>query len=214
VVNDDLGVGSDGLRFVLKELDMPRSSIDLLLDLGNLPTDNTFLLSKIVEEEVLGFKPLDGWRSIAVVGTSFPPNLSEVVEHNSFNLLQRVEMGLWRRLYSTIGSGLPIDFGDYGVVCADPPPGHRGAANLRYTVNEQWYVERGYPRDDATSDDHTRLARNLRALDLWRGENHCPGCRFIQDRVDDGRPGNATQWRKAEFDHHFVVVGEALSQVA
>ena len=214
VTSDDLGIGTAGLRLVMNELDLPRNAVDLVLDLGNLPADNSFLLSRIVGEELAGFRPLGDWRSVAVIGSSFPQNLSSVVDHNSFNLLPRIEMNIWRRLQTAADVGPAPAFGDYGIVSADPPPGHRGAANIRYTVNDQWYVERGHPIDKAASDDYLRLAKNLRRSDFWKNETHCPGCSFIQTQIDTGRPGNATQWRKAGFDHHFAVVRETLDLAA
>lgn len=214
VVSEDLGIGTGGLRLVLNELDLPRNAVDLVLDLGNLPADNSYLLSRIVGEDLATFRPLRDWRSVTVVGSSFPPNLSSVVEHNSFNLLPRIEMGIWRKLLVAADLGTPPAFGDYGIVSADSPPGHRGAANIRYTVGDQWYVERGHPVDKADSDDYLRLAKNLRESDVWRTAKHCSGCAFIEGQINSGRPGNATQWRKAGFDHHFEVVRETLDLAA
>jgi len=210
IVGDDLGIGTAGLRIMLAELDIPRESIDLIFDLGDIPTANTFLLDGVVSASMASFTPLGDWRSVALVGTSFPSNLSSVVEHNSFNLIARVEQSLWRRVCSSVEGRPSPTFGDYGIVSTDQSPGFKGAANLRYAVKDQWYILRGQPRETATSYDYLGLAKELRAQDVWRSTDHCAGCRFIQDRIEDGNPGNATQWREAGFAHHFAVVGESL----
>lgn len=72
VVKDDLGVGSEGLRVLMRELDIPKEATDLVIDLGALPVDSAFLLSEVVSKCLAQFGPIPEWRSVALVGSSFP----------------------------------------------------------------------------------------------------------------------------------------------
>jgi hypothetical protein len=133
-----------------------------------------------------------------------------LVEHNSFSLLPRIEEALWRRVRTTMDNE-PIIYGDHGIVSAIPRPGFRGSANIRYTIPDQWFVERGAAADKASQDDFLTLASHLREQDdIWRGPDHCPGCSFLEEQLAEGRGGNATRWREAGFAHHFAVVSESL----
>jgi hypothetical protein len=210
LVDEELGVGTSAIRGLLSELDVPRETIDLVFDLGNLPSGSTFLLGGLVRSYVRRFSPVTDWRSISIACTSFPENLAECVGHNSFNLLPRTEQNLWKIVSQELSNPLQPDFADYGIVSANPPPGFRGAANLRYATHESWYVLRGGDPDAAGSADYLNLAAILRESDLWRGEHHCPGCRFVDSQIDTQRLGNPKQWREAGFAHHFAVIGESV----
>jgi hypothetical protein len=178
---------------------------------GRRPVDSAFLLSRVIAQCLNGFQPLDRWRSVVVAGASFPPNLSSVVEHNSYALLPRIEGQLWLRVQAECDNRRLV-YSDYGVVCAAPQPGFRGAANLRYSMLEQWFVQRGFPPDKAPRDDYLTLASDLMSQEsVWKGGGHCPGCSAIARGVADGKPGNATQWRETGFAHHFAVVSESLA---
>jgi hypothetical protein len=207
LVDDELKVGTVGLRGLLSELDIPQKSIDLVFDLGTLPDGSIFLLSELVSSYLKNFGPLDSWRSVSIVSSAFPLNLSERVQHNSFDFIPRSEKSLWERVCQTIGNGFTPGFGDYGVVSADTSLAFRGAANLRYATKESWYVLRG-DNPDLADRDYLRLATELCESDIWRGPDHCPGCSLIQRQLDVQKPGNATQWRQAGFAHHFAVVSE------
>ena len=183
-----------------------------MFDLGDLPIDSAFLLSKVVAECIAGFQPLERWRSVIVAGASFPPNLSAVVEHNSYALLPRIEESLWQRVRSELGSeSQSLTYADYGVVSAGQQPAFRGAANLRYSMPDQWFIERGYPADKAPRDDFLTLAGNLMSQEtVWRGGSHCAGCGAIEERLLRQQPSNATAWRESGFAHHFAVVVESI----
>jgi hypothetical protein len=173
---------------------------------------NWFVLSDVAIQYVRAHAPLTSWRSVSVVGTSFPSDLYRHVDYDSHEAITRVEHDLWQRVRSGAADRLAIGYGDYGIVDAAPQPGFRGAANIRYTLESRWLVLRGFPPDKAPPDDYSRLARELRSLDGWYGDDHCVGCRFMADRAEQPPSGNATQWRQAGFSHHFAVTLDALKK--
>jgi hypothetical protein len=208
LVDEELGVGSVGIKGLLSELDVSRDTIDLVLDMGNLPTSSTFVLGGLAASYLKKFNPISEWRSVSIAAASFPEKLSEHVGHNSYDLVPRAEQKLWNVVTQELIDAVQPDFSDYGIVCAGLPPGHRGAANLRFSTGSSWYVLRGENPDDAGSGDYLRLATLLRDSELWIGDDHCAGCSFTAEHIKSQRPGNSTQWREAGFAHHFEVVSE------
>jgi hypothetical protein len=181
----------------------------LVADFGALDSDKQFLFAQVAAQSLKPFGPLSKWRSVSVVGGSFPADLSKHVDNESSALLPRIERDLWRRMTGNLDYALR--FGDYGVVSPDSEGGFRGSANLRYARSASWLALRGPHRDEANPNDYLTLAETLSDMDVWLGHAHCPGCTFIAKRLADHRPGNPTQWRQADFAHHFAVVLDELA---
>jgi hypothetical protein len=214
LIDDELGVGTTGIRGLLSELDVTRDMIDLVLDMGNLPTSSTFVLGGLAAMYLRKFNPIDEWRSVSIAAASFPEKLSEHVGHNSFDLVPRAEQKLWSVVTQEMTDLVRPDFSDYGIVCSGLPPGHRGAANLRFSTGDSWYILRGENPDDAGSSDYLRLATLLRDSEMWISDDHCAGCSFTAEQITSQRLGNSTQWREAGFAHHFETVSEVTMGTA
>lgn len=210
---EDLAAGAAGMSPLERELDLPRSQIDVVIDLGALPGTDAFILAAVAAQYVERAEPASGWRSLTLVGSAFPTALYTEVEYNSHELFTRTEMDIWRRAAREVPAlGQGVSFGDYCMVSPIPGPPYRGAANLRYTTENQWLVMRGHQLEKAPPDDYPRLARELVHLDGWYGGEHCPGCEFIQAKADGAKgPGNSTQWRYASFVHHITVTRTQLT---
>lgn len=78
----DLMAGLDGVRAVLRELDLPRDQVDLIFDLQQIDASSTFMLSSTLGQCLERFMPLMSWRSVSVAGSSFPAELAKHVEHD------------------------------------------------------------------------------------------------------------------------------------
>jgi hypothetical protein len=204
--DQDLTAGVAGATSLLKELDMPRSNIDLVLDLQQLETTGTFMAAAVAWKCLERFAPLDSWRSVTLAGSSFPNSLSEYLGYNEYAVLPRAERAVWSQVADLSDDSQPILFGDYGTLSAtDPIAPYRGSANIRYAMERSWYVLRGHHRDKAPPSDYARLAGDLVASDIWMGADHCAGCAFLAARAETGVGGNSTQFRQAGFVHHLTV---------
>ena len=152
------------------------------------------------------FSPLESWRSVTLLGSSFPASLGEQLGYNEYAVLPRAEQAVWSQVADLVDGEQHVQFGDYGVLSAqDPVAPYRGSANIRYAMDHSWYVLRGHHRDKATPSDYARLAADLVSSELWLGADHCPGCEFLGKRAVAESGGNATQFRQADFVHHLTV---------
>jgi hypothetical protein len=145
VQGEDLGAlfGS-----ALDELQLPPAEVDLVLDMGYLDETMAHAYS-IALPWVLGSLPhLKAWRTLTLLGTSFPADLREV---SKLGEIPRREWSLWRAL--TKVPRRPT-FGDYAIAHPElleaNPRSLRSRAAIRYTHDESWVVSRGVrvPRSD------------------------------------------------------------------
>jgi hypothetical protein len=203
LTGEDLSAGRDGLGPVLTELELAPEEIDLVLDYSTMFA-TAQVYAQVVREQLHRLEPLGSFRSVALASGGFPADLQ--LAHEKDGRYQRIDLAFWRRC-SRLGS-VQVDYGDYGVIVADPPPPYAGAANLRYTLPDEWHVWRGEKPESGPGTDYHILAQSLMGEPFWRGSDHCPGCEFIADHASGG--GNSTQWRRASFQHHFAVVVEQL----
>jgi hypothetical protein len=190
---------------------------DLILDLADVGEDlgRAVLLAR----SVLGQAPrLAEWRSVALVGASFPENLSEVTAATT-SRLPRIEWQMWRRLQRRLPEQRrDLLFGDYGI--AHPvtteldPRTMRMSASIRYTAENEWIVVKGRNVRQHGFDQYYALAREIVGLPEFSGEEYCAGDRFIA-RCARGQagPGNATTWRKVGTNHHLTLVARELSSI-
>lgn len=204
--DQDLTAGVAGIASLMKELDLPKSSIDLVFDLQQLETTGTFMAASVAAKCLEKFRPLTSWRTVTIVGSSFPSTLGEHLAYNEYAVLPRAERAVWAQVSDLFDEERPVHFGDYGVLGSqDPIARYRGSANIRYAMDGSWYVLRGHHRDKAPSSDYARLAGELVSSDIWMGADHCAGCEFLGKRAVAETGGNATQFRQADFVHHFTV---------
>jgi len=215
VRRDDLVAGAEGLRSLLRDLDLPRAEIDLVVDLEALAVDRARFMADVVRKALEGFRPLNGWRSVSLCAGAFPMVLADVLDHDSEGSFSRTDYAMWRHACADLGE-CDLQFGDYGPVTpSDDAGGGLGAANLRFARPTHWRVLRGLAPEDKTPvpEDHNRLGRLLIESTADFDPLHCAGCEFIAKKAYNGG-GNAKQWRQADFGHHFATVREHLKSAA
>jgi hypothetical protein len=213
VLRDHLTAGSSGLTSIMHDLDLPRSQVDLVVDLESLPIDRGKFMSKVAHQLLAGFRPFTEWRSVSLAGGAFPTLVSEHIDYESHGMLARTDLGTWQHTCSELGDA-DLAFGDYAIVSPTDNPGWIGAANLRHARQHDWLVIRGsQPNPGPPPGDHNGLARQLIALQPDFQATHCSGCLFIAAMADK-TGGNATQWRQSGFSHHFATVLGHLRRAA
>lgn len=192
----------------LDELRLAPGKVDLVLDMGYLDETKAHAYS-IALPWVLGALPhLKAWRTLTLLGTSFPADLREV---SKLGEIPRREWALWRAL--TKVPRRPT-FGDYAIAHPDLLDGNprslRSRAAIRYTHDESWVIYRGgrlAGPDAGGFEQFHGLARHLVEDHRYRGPDFSEGDRFILACAErrDG-PGNLTTWRRVGNSHHLTLV--------
>lgn len=186
---------------------------DMVGPLGSEPSDVLTVLGRLGS--------LNGWRSVAVGGTSMPAQLAKL-GYGTFPM-PRFEWDLWlqlRGLVATlpVGSRLrEIAFADYAAAAAALPAGagRTRHPSLRYTSGADVFVL----RREAVAGEGLRGFRHLaRQVSMGAAPPPFAGNSFSWAdghlrRIAQGteRPGGAELWRQLAVNHHLAVVVDQLA---
>jgi hypothetical protein len=209
--------GAKRINFVLTELEVEASRIDLLLDFNHIFDVENHLENCV---RALEFLPIAGWRTITIAASSFPKELGkcgnyEIVNGVSRLLLPRVEMETYRRLVEE--SGFDVRFADYTVTYAeraDEVPQHfRPAANLRYTSPDGFLILRGEYHNG--NEEMVRVSKALVSSPEFQGANFSMGdgsiYRCSKRKIN---PGGSPQWRQRDINHHIEMTIHQLANLS
>ena len=192
---------------------------DLVLDLGAPTFEPLDDFAGLVEALVSSLPYLTRWRSLAILGSSFPSTLAGVPP--GLTLLPRNEWRLFRLLLSRgfIGKARMPDFGDYSVNHPDVLKGDmrllKPAAAIRYTLSDSWLIAKGTNlRVAGAYAQFFALSAQIVGSRHYSGPDYSAGDKRIKECASRlVGPGNLTTWRFVGTNHHLEkVVRDLASQ--
>lgn len=191
-------------------------NVDLIIDLESIYRMRPGLVRSTMIAILRGLPFQDQWRTVTVVGSSFPPSMGDLPTGH-ISVLERIEWDAWQRLYEH-RERLPRmpAYGDYGVQHpvlpeAFDPRRMRISTNIRFTTPDQWYIAKGPSFTRYGGQPYQELARRLINSDAFIGPDHCAGCRELLE-VAEGQSsgGNPEKWRRIGAVHHITVAIERM----
>jgi hypothetical protein len=197
---------------LMRSLGLPKSSIDLLIDLGVTPRSASLLelLNKIPE--------LDQWRTLILSSGSFPVDLTGLTR-NSIETLPRKEWLYWREQTKPLPFGIrrPL-YGDYTIIHPnyEPPKGGIPSCSIRYTGDDIYVVMRGEQvrAGGPGHEQYNAYAQLLSEHEEFCGENYSEGDAYIYSiGQQESQHGNATTWLRASINHHLTHAVHQLSNI-
>ncbi|MEZ5409479.1 MAG: hypothetical protein R2761_15730 [Acidimicrobiales bacterium] len=133
------------------------------------------------------------WRNVVLLSSGVPAIVPRPDPERPLLVVPRPDWPLFGQLHLLLGDERPT-FGDYGT--RHPLrltwPGTK-RANVRYTCEAETLVALGAPTRNGVGDGpgYAALCRAVAGHVLFRGSNHCWGCRMIEAGAGDSRPGGA-----------------------
>lgn len=203
------------IELTLNLLGRRARDLDVVIDYGVCRASDPPLA--YIEERLPRF---EAWRSLIVLGGSFPKNLGglSVGEHE----ITRQEWINWSKQIAALSSRVPT-FGDYTTQHAlyeDPPQNANVSASIRYASSEYWVVMRGEGLRNKTGAgfaQYPAIAQLLMGRKEFRGSKFSYGDRYISQVAtrELATTGNPETWLRAGINHHIVFtvqqIGELLS---
>lgn len=223
VVDDELGVARETIERMwdaVGRLGLQASQIDLLIDLERIhltqmPRHRAQILELLSEAD-----RLFPYRSVTIIGSSLPEELSAVVPEYELREFPRLERRLLREVRSGRGGGRPVRGGDYAAtkpefVETNGPFPHI-SARIIYTGDESTLVLRGCSRQKrALEEQYLALSRSLIAHGRFHGDRFSWGDRLISQFATHGRAsGDPTTWVAINTSHHLAVVAKEVGTAA
>ncbi len=208
-------------RDVLTLLEILKTDIGrahLLIDLELVSADSHSLDSLITR-----IPQVNDWRSVTIVGGSFPLDLRHLKANDVYEL-DRHEFKLWNdHLCSLMQSryGRTPSFGDYTIqhpFYNEPVKTPHVSASIRYSTPESWTVFRGEwigKKSGAGCGQYPAEAQLLMKRPEYAGEDFSFGDKFIAEKARNGsdHPGGPAQWLLAGINHHITITAETIRAI-
>lgn len=188
----------------------------------------------IIDEAAPNFEPIDGfvgfletiikklpylntWRTFGLIGTSLPASLSSLGV-GTF-IIPRYEWQAYKKLIIHLkSSGIRIPtFGDYAInrpeVLKVDQRFLKTRANIRYSINDNWYILRGQKiRDFSECKD---LCSTIVSSKFYFGTGFSAGDKYIIDcSQGNASTGNHPTWRWVGTNHHLTLVAQDVANLA
>jgi hypothetical protein len=182
-----------------------------VLDLGAPNFEPVQQFEKVVAVIIRKLPYLTKWRTLSVIGTSFPKSMAEIKQ--SVEIIPRREWQLYKLLVPHLQQGglrIPT-FGDYTASYPDHMPMDmrflKPTATIRYAVDDGWLVVKGKNVRDHKFQQYRQLAQTVVNSPKFCGPRFSQGDQYISECASGkGKTGNLTSWRKVATVHHIEKV--------
>ena len=214
----DIGTptGDGRLLGMLAKTGLGASQVHLILDFEDQLADTIALSAAAIRPVLVNLPKAYEWASVTVAGTGMPTGTAEV-GRNATSTLPRLEWQLWQLLDGA--THRRPSFGDYGVQNPDPASGFDprimdSAAQLRYTLSEDWLIVRGEGVKRSGTEQMRGLAGQVVANRAFSGPSASWGDTWLHNCSTGAcSPGSQAIWRKVTTNHHLSFVVHQLANV-
>jgi hypothetical protein len=191
----------------------PPEEIDMVFD-NQIHSSNAVGM----KETVAQLPNLSKWRTLCLIGGSFPIDLSNfsVGEHE----LQRDDYLHWLAQVQMKSSNRLPTFGDYTVqhpFIRELAKFPNLSVSIRYTSKKHWVIMRGQGVRNPNGSGYSQWPANAAMLCLrneFVGRDFSKGDEYIYDMGEQSETtGNATTWIRASINHHLTFVVKQLANL-
>ena len=203
---------STNIQATLSQLSFEAQRTHLILDLADSDFSQIEDFSDAILAILDSFPNFAAWKSFTICGGAFPKTNFlrkgvNQVPRNDWKFYQEVVRKLSGEAYNR-----PVNYGDYGIVSPgyfefDPLKMSR-SANIRYTLNDLWYVVKGSALKNSTDfKQYTEQAKGIIQSTFFCGENFSKGDLHLKNcGAGHTTSGNPTVWNWVGNNHHFTKV--------
>jgi hypothetical protein len=193
----------------LSEHKLSEKEVDILVDFQI--TDGQCLKLKDICQQIPNIQK---WRTFTFASGSFPTDLNECTLGK--NYIERSDWNYWLRQTKPGKLSRTPSFSDYTIQHPIHIPSYQfflPSASIRYTLGEKWLVMRGQKRKYV---QYLANAQLLSKEPEFFGSKFSYGDAYIEEKGKNlkGKPGNATTWLVAGFNHHLVCTVSQLANLS
>ncbi len=207
---------NENIASFLSKIELHKSNVDLLVDFEDLPFSGQFeQFFDFLISNLKTLKEINLWRSFAICGGSFPKNADQ-------NNAKRLEWLLYKKCYNSFVDSYRLPaFGDYNINSKEFVELDmrlvKPYAKLRYTLNENWYIDRGTAvrgRDSRGFGQFRGMCQKLIETPYYRGKEFSNGDKYIYDCANGTEnTGNLSTWVKVSVNQHLTKVVHDLANL-
>lgn len=207
--------GQSALAAVVSVLGIAPEEIDVVIDLRSVDPGQLSLL-RVVLKGLLASFANQPYRSVSLVGSSFPIDLSDVTP--GIGSVARSEWSLWTQLKKEVDT--TVWFGDYGISHVDvreiDPRLMVASASIRYTTDNEWLIFRGRSLRESRYGGYGQyraLSTQVVNHSAYSGPRFSWGDDYLFKCAHSlVGTGNLTTWRQVGTNHHISFVVHQLAK--
>ncbi|KUP23110.1 beta family protein [Paenibacillus sp. DMB5] len=205
---------------LLIQLNVIEEEVDIIIDLGSITKENQSSSVITATAVINSINTINKYRSLTVVGSGFPQNLSTQVSTGTTGSVPRYEWLVWKSIYKIKDKLLRIPtFGDYTINSPDliemDPRKMQMAAGIRYTSIDNYYIFRGISIRKANSGGWGQakaLCQEIIKHPCYCGPTFSWGDEYINDCAKGtASTGTAETWRRVGTNHHLTFITNELA---
>lgn len=193
-------------------------TLHLIIDAEHVVESVAQILPTVLPPLVAPILALGPWKTVTLLSGSIPEDYSALGP--GLSLLTRLEWPLWVAVGAAGVLTHRPSFGDYGIahpVYRYMPWWMRGAAKIRYTGPNDFYIFRGqslkYPKFGGFNQFRT-LAAHLIADSVYRGAAYSSGDKYIDDcAANRVGTGNLQKWVEVGTNQHITYVARMVPTI-
>lgn len=203
-------------QLVMEALDATGHSPDkvwLLADFGPITEREVQLTAAAARTVLPRLAKRFPWYSVTLASGAFPQDLRNVPR--GVSRLPRADWMLWEALRNEARFHSFL-YGDFGIAHPDhqelDPRIIQPSANIRYTAEREWLVEKGQSIKRQGGGQFQDLAASLMAEPEFSGGTFSEGDAYIEAcAVNRDRKGTLKDWRMVGTNHHVTYVVRQLA---
>lgn len=197
---------------LLERIGLEVTECDLVIDLGAPPNFEPIEgFAKLTEAIVRKIPYLSLWRTFTIIGTAFPPSMSEIEKGST--MVPRLEWMLYKIIAKSLAqNGVRVPtFGDYAINHTDILPRDmrllKPSATIRYTADDSWLIVKGTNVRDNGFGQYRDLCRTVVDSQHYAGSDFSWGDEYIENcAAGSESTGNLTTWRGVGTNRHIEKV--------
>ena len=204
-------------RSLLERLDISASDSVVVVDFANVEFSEPEIVAPIIGFSLETLQEVGLWQKIIFQGSHYPDK-NPAPREGGFEVVARNEWVAWRLAVKfDPNTADHMVFGDYAADCSKIEFGDGGGkpiCHVRFTIGENWRVERGPVGDKDRESMHKVYNAIVQNVDF-------PGADFSQADAyiataafDLAAPhGNGTTWRQLNTTHHITQIVRDIAKV-
>ncbi len=219
--NSDIGNISkmiENLNELVKLLGLEYKQIDIIIDIGSFLHYQMGTFTNAVINTINNLPSLNNWRTLTVIGTSFPYSLSRFRPVTPC-FTPRSEYALWQNLLTIQTIKRLPSFGDYTVVHPVMPEIDFQLvpidAKIKYATESDWLILRWHHGRQYSWDRFYDLCDILVRHPAYSGPNFCwADNKLSLCALRNTSSGNPAMWVRIGINRHLSFVADQVANYA
>lgn len=213
---ENLSDFNNNLNSWIEFMNLNTNEVDIILDFQYVNPEEESNFLNLLSSILVRFPYLSEWRTLTLLYTSMPQNLSSI-KTGTNTQLPRIEWNIYAELMNFNLTRIPT-YGDYNIASTEwfdfDPVTMNPGANIKYTTPNQFLIFRGHGTRNNGLGQMQGLCTDLVQHNEYYGPDFSYGDQYISEcSMGNVSTGNPETWVKVTVNHHLVFILHLLPMI-